>query len=58
MEKSVMYPVKPIILRGKNARDFEKYQKRKGTKKEIAYFKKCEQFYRKSCEPKKSKSKK
>ncbi|RNJ80613.1 MAG: hypothetical protein D9C04_00735 [Nitrosopumilus sp. B06] len=51
------YPIQPIVLTGKYAREFEAYQKRKGTKEEIAYFKKCEKFYRDSCKLKKSKSK-
>ena len=45
-----MDPNKPVILKGKHARDFEKYQKRKGTPEEIAYLKKCEETYLKHCE--------
>ncbi len=40
-----MNPNEPAILRGQDAIDFDKYMKRKGTKKEIAYFKKCEEYY-------------
>ena len=40
-----MNPIKPIILTGKNSKAFEIYQKKKGTVKEIAYFKKSEEYY-------------
>ena len=40
-----MNPNEPIVLTGKNARAFEKYQKTKATKKEIAYFKRAEEYY-------------
>ena len=53
-----MNPNEPIVLKGKNAKSFDEYQKRKGTKEEIAYFKKSEKFYLKHCQPKQaSKSK-
>ena len=40
-----MNPNAPIVLTGKNAEEFESYQNRKGTKKEIEYFKKAEKYY-------------
>ena len=40
-----MNPNAQISLTGKNAKDFELYQNRKGTKKEIEYFKKAEKYY-------------
>ncbi len=40
-----MHPTEPIILEGEDARDFEKYMRRKATKKEIEYAKKCEEYY-------------
>ena len=41
-----MHPTEPISLKGKDAIAFEKYQKREGTKEEIAYFKKADEVYR------------
>ena len=41
-----MDPNQPISLKGKDAIAFEKYQKREGTKEEIAYFKKSDEVYR------------
>ena len=41
-----MDPNQPISLTGKDAIAFEKYQKRKGTKEEIAWCKKSDEFYR------------
>ncbi len=46
-----MNPNEPIVLTGKNAKAFEKYQKRQATPEEIAYFKKSEKFYLKHCQP-------
>ncbi len=45
-----MIPNKPIVLKGKDAKAFEKYQKRPGTRSEIAYFRKAEEFYLKHCQ--------
>ena len=42
-----MDPTQPISLKGKDAIAFDKYQKRKGTKKEIAFFKRADEVYRK-----------
>ncbi len=46
-----MDPNKPIVLKGKHAEEFEKYQKRKSTPEEIAFAKRAEKFYLKHCEP-------
>ena len=46
---AVMNPNEPIVLTGKSAKAFEKYQKKKGTKEEIAYFKKAEKYYLRHC---------
>ena len=43
---SIMDPTQPISLKGKDAIAFDKYQKRKATKKEIAFCKRGEEFYR------------
>lgn len=45
-----MIPHKPIVLKGKDAKAFEKYQKRAGTRSEIAYFRKAEEFYLDHCQ--------
>ena len=41
-----MDPTQPASLKGKDAIAFDKYQKRKATKKEIAFCKRGEEFYR------------
>ena len=40
-----MDPNKPIVLKGKHGKEFDKYQKRKATPEEIAFAKKAEKFY-------------
>ncbi len=40
-----MNPNEPAILTGQDAIDFDNYMKRKATKKEIEYAKKCEEYY-------------
>ena len=40
-----MHPTEPASLKGKDAIAFDKYQKRKATKKEIAFCKRGEEFY-------------
>ena len=47
-----MDPNKPIVLKGKHAKEFEKYQKTKATPEEIAFAQRAEKFYLKHCEPK------
>ncbi len=46
-----MDPNKPIVLKGKHAREFEKYQKRKDTPEEIAFAKRAEKIYLKHSGP-------
>ena len=46
-----MDPNKPIVLKGRHAEEFEKYQKRKGTPEEIAFAKRAKKIYLKHCEP-------
>ena len=42
-----MHPTKPASLKGKDTIVFDKYQKRKSTKEEIAWCIKSDEFYRK-----------
>lgn len=44
-----MIPDTPIVLRGKAAKEFEKYQKTPATKEEIKHFKNAEKLYLKYC---------
>ena len=49
-----MLPTRPIVLKGKDAKAFERYQKKAATKNEIAYFTNAEKFYRMHCQKKQS----
>ncbi len=44
-----MIPSKPIVLEGKNAENFDKYMRRKATKKEIEFFKRADEYYKDRC---------
>ena len=44
-----MIPNAPITLKGKAAKEFEKYQKRAPTEEEVKYFKNAEKLYQKFC---------
>ena len=44
-----MNPTKPIILKGKAAKEFDNYQRTAATPTEIRYFKDAEKFYLKHC---------
>jgi hypothetical protein len=40
-----MIPNRPVVLKDKAAKDFEKYLKRTPTKKEVDYCKKADELY-------------
>jgi hypothetical protein len=40
-----MIPKRPVVLRGENLREFERYQKRTPTQEEIEYSERAEQTY-------------
>ncbi len=44
-----MNPNDPIVLKDKNAKSFDKYQKSKSTKKERQFMAESEEFYRNNC---------
>jgi len=41
-----MIPNKPIVLKGKGLKEFEKYQRRTPTQKELDFVKKADKIYR------------